>query len=212
MEMFSTHPSPEDCLNILRILEEDDSEEARPERRVRFDMRHSFATTLLYDSSSLDNMWYQPQEIFAFRKQVRKLLRTHKLKNQGKMMNGYDDDEVFRGLECWVLERRLHRHKTIQCTLSAYKKGLNPDVTAQIENRCAAWSREIAFVQASRDYCNVYQPSMANTIPKLSNIPPAFPFTLKPTSSRKSRSAAVQDDNSTGSSSRRKRRRQRRIL
>ena len=208
--MFSaTHPSPEDCLNILRILGDDEDDKETPYRRVRFNMNHSFTTTLLDDSSSLDDMWYQPQEIFAFRKQARKLLKTRKKNNQGIMMMNCDD-EVFRGLECWVLERRLHRHKTIQCTLSAYKKGMSSDVTAQIANRCAAWSREIAFVQASHDYYNVYQPSMASRIPKLSNIPPEFPFTLKP--ANKSRATVQQDDISTGSSSNRKRRRQRRIL
>ena len=172
------HPSPEDCLKILRILQDDHPESTS--RRVRFNTLPSFNASLDSISLDMDSLWYQPAEITAFRKKARKSLkRFQKMKDLGLVTNA-----KFRGLECWALERRLYRHRTIQCTLSAHKRGMGPDLTAQIARRCTLWNEEIALLQASHDYCHAYEPAKASSIPKVFNVPPEFPFSLIPAISR----------------------------
>jgi hypothetical protein len=158
------HPSPEDCLTILEILgfEMQSSSSSHPnsmhqKRRVRFSMQPSIQVPTNRSDRDQQSFWYQQREIVAFKKQARKNFKSH---------GG-------------TLQRQLHRHKSIQCTLSAYKKGMSIENIAKVARACAKWSREIAFMQACHDYADAYQPQLTKTIPKLSNIPPEFPFALK---------------------------------
>jgi hypothetical protein len=190
------HPTPEDCLTILQILDDNcidlpssGTRTFKRIRRVRFSAEQC-STSSRYSPQNADRLWYQPAEIISFKQQARKLVKASR-------SSSFHNDDMMRGLESCTLERQLNRHKTIQCILSAYKKGMKPDDTAKIAKICAAWSEEVAFVQACHDYCNVYQPTMKGQIPQISNTPPEFPFTLRRGKSR--------SNNRDQSSSRRRR-------
>jgi hypothetical protein len=192
------HPTPADCLTILQILEDDcipssGTRTSKRTRRVHFSTEH-FSTSSRHSPQNADRLWYQPAEIISFKQEARKLVKASR-------SNLFHSDDMMRGLESCTLERQLNRHKTIQCILSAHKKGMKPDDTAKIAKICAAWSEEVAFVQACHDYCNVYQPTMKGQLPKLSNSPPEFPFALRRGKSR--------SNNRDQSSSRRRRVRRR---
>lgn len=194
MDYFSTstsssstpvHPSPEDCIKILQIL--GDSPQKQSDMMPFKRRRVHFASEPLIISSSgecmqdfASQLWYKRSEINEFKLEARQLvLATTSPKSFLK-------DDSLRGLESSTLERRLHRHKTIQCTLSAYKKNMNTDDVAKIARICATWNTEIAFVQACRDYYTVYPPHELQQIkvPKVSSKPPAFPFALRRAKSR----------------------------
>jgi hypothetical protein len=163
--MDSSILTQEDFLTLVKVL-------AKPsKRRVRFAPVVSSSTPNPLARDDLKQLWYNRQDLAAFSSEARKLASSDRSK--------YQVCESLRGLECRTLERRLHRHKTIQCTLSAHKKGMNADQTARVARTCTAWNEEIAFFQACHDYYNIYHPSITPSIPEVSNTPPKFPFELK---------------------------------
>jgi hypothetical protein len=163
-------PTPEDFMALTKVL----AKPTTTKRRVRFAPAvSSSSSTCPLAREELSELWYNQQDLANLKYQARKLAMA--ARQHGNKHN-YD---VLRGLENCTLERHLHRHRTIQCTLSAHRKGMSAGETAMIARRCTAWNEEIAFVQACHDYCTVYQPSIAAGIPEVSNTPPKFPFALK---------------------------------
>lgn len=153
-------------------------------RRVRFSLQLSESIVLSDDDDSSyisttrdirKGLWYQRQEILLFKKQARDLFLQH----ASRSLKESDDLVLPRGLECCYMERRVYRHKTIQCILGAVRKGMSSDEVAKVSRMCSVWNEGIALIQACKDYCSVYKPSMRSLIPKLSNNPPEFPFALK---------------------------------
>lgn len=172
------HPSPEDCIKILQILDMPHTTTTR-RRRVQIAPQPSIVPSAKADYE-LNQLWYKRSEINEFKAEARQLvLATSSPK-------AFLKDDSLRGLESSTLERRLHRHKTIQCTLSAYKKKMNPEDVAKIARICATWNTETAFVQACRDYYTVYPPNEPKQVkvPRVSSRPPAFPFALRRAKSR----------------------------
>ena len=180
------HPSPEDCMTILQILDVDQQKQSdmhiNRKRKVQFAPSPSIASSAAADVCTLqpscaDKLWYRKSEISQFKADARQLVQAIRSPNE------FLEDDSLRGLESSTLERRIHRHKTIQCTLSAYRKNMNPEDVAKIARICGTWNAEVAFVQACHDYFAVY-PRKQVKIPKVSNQPPAFPFALRKGKSR----------------------------
>lgn len=159
------HPSPEDCMKILQILgdspikQQNDSQynsNNASVRRRRVHFSSEPATVVSESSDALDfadQVWYKRSQINEFKTEARQLvLSTTSTK-------AYLKDDRLRGLESSTMERRLHRHKTIQCVLSAYKKHMTQEDVAKISRVCATWNTQIAFVQACRDHYTVYPPN-----------------------------------------------------
>ncbi|KAL3941499.1 MAG: hypothetical protein SGBAC_004145 [Bacillariaceae sp.] len=181
------HPSPEDCITILQILDTGGDQRKgsisprKKRRKVQFAPSPSLgasAACSTHPASATEELWYTKSEIREFKAEARQLV--HSIRSPKDFIK----DDLLRGLESSTLERRLFSHKTIQCTLSAYKKNMNPEDVAKIARICGTWNAEIALVQACRDYSSVYNHEMQAKVPKVSTQPPAFPFALRKAKSR----------------------------
>ncbi|CAJ1955739.1 unnamed protein product [Cylindrotheca closterium] len=149
-------------------------------RKVQFASSPSIVSPA--DDSTLqphcpDQLWYRKSEISKFKADTRQLVKA--IRSPEEVLK----DSSLRGLESSTLERRLYRHKTIQCTLSAYRKNMNIEDVAKIARVCGTWNVEIAFVQACHDYFAAY-PTKQVKLPKVSFQPPDFPFALRKPKSR----------------------------
>ena len=166
-------PSLKDCMTIPRKEMPDIVSVKGRRRRVRFSPLVSVSTDT--HSTHDVSLWYNRAEISAFKENIKEQARTFFLENK----TNEQTNELPRGLEAYNLERRLHRHRTIQCTLSAYRKGMKAEDVAKVAHAYGVWNNGIALIQACKDYCEVYQPSMISQVPQLSSNPPKFPFALK---------------------------------
>eukprot|EP00526_Cylindrotheca_closterium_P022522 CAMPEP_0113611088 /NCGR_PEP_ID=MMETSP0017_2-20120614/5369_1 /TAXON_ID=2856 /ORGANISM="Cylindrotheca closterium" /LENGTH=178 /DNA_ID=CAMNT_0000520011 /DNA_START=287 /DNA_END=823 /DNA_ORIENTATION=+ /assembly_acc=CAM_ASM_000147 len=146
-------------------------------RKVQFAPSPSIVASTESPQPDADQLWYRKSEISEFKADARRLVQAT------RSPEDFLKDASLRGLESSTLERRLYRHKTIQCTLSAYKKSMNPEDVAKIAHICGTWNVEVAFVEACRDYYAAY-PRKQVVVPKVSSEPPAFPFALRRAKSR----------------------------
>ena len=119
----------------------------------------------------LKNLWFSREDLAQFKYQSRRLSNA-----------GVSDKKAFdslRGLECNSLGRLMHKHMTVQCIVSAYKKGMSPREIAAMARVCSNWNGEVALLQACHDYFDVHQPNLASNFPRVPSTPPKFPFELK---------------------------------
>merc|ERR1712025_82853 len=72
-----------------------------------------------------------------------------------RLQNGADPASCPRGLEKHTRQRRMHKKRTIDLVLLAQKRGLNPEVLAQISQHGSNWNRAIAKTQGSIDHVAV---------------------------------------------------------
>lgn len=146
----------------------------KPTKRVCFAPIVIAATTGPLSFEEVKELWYDRSELSGFKSRARKIVTESRLDNSSSNIDN------LRGLEHCTAERQKHKVMSIQCTVSAFRRGLHPDRLASIAQRCTAWNSQNAFLQGCHDYCNVYNPAMANTIPQVTNIPPAqFPIAMR---------------------------------
>ena len=186
-ERDSIVSSKEEFATLLRMLTNNDSiatkaTRIRPVRRVRFcnDISKVVGPNPKdITEDDIQKLWYDGKTISNFRSNAIKLVSS-----LGRNSKGDDQHEITtetkRGLERWALPRQLHRHKTVQCIVSAYKKGLSSHQTMMMSQRCSSWNVEIALFQACHDYYEVHQQhsGMISPLPVELNTPPPFPFEL----------------------------------
>lgn len=186
--------SSEEFATLVKLLTEDDidimpsQEQSNRKRRKRV----SFNNNVDYSAPSnltreeLRSLWHDSETISTFKSNVRKLVLFKHKDNISRKTPQVDIE--CRGLESCTYERQLQRHRTIQCIVSAYKKGMATERTAEIAQKCSAWNRDVAVLQACHDFFEVHQPDL--TLPHIDNTPPEFPFQLK-------RAANTVDSNTT---------------
>ncbi|KAL3940182.1 MAG: hypothetical protein SGBAC_005228 [Bacillariaceae sp.] len=121
------------------------------------------------------DLWYNRTELTTFKSRAKQVVSSQS--SEDFLTNA--DLEELRGLEHCTAERQKHKFMSIRCTISAAKRGLGEEHVASISQRCTAWNQQNAFLQGCHDYCNVYKPSMASSIPHMTNTPPAFPFAMR---------------------------------
>lgn len=143
-------------------------------KRVRFATNSTFTSPGKLKFEELGDLWYQQKDLEAFKIQSSQDL------NDIKMCKKDDCPLEMRGLECRTRERQQHKYMAIRCIISASRKGLNELQIATIAKTCNAWNRELAFLQGCHDFCDVYHPIIAKSIPKIaSQKPPKFPFAMR---------------------------------
>jgi hypothetical protein len=168
MQMDSIVSSTEDFVVLMKALT-DIPKPKQQRKRVRFSAEFSCSAPSDLTRKELKSLWYDTQTILNFRTEARNIVFFTNVEKK---------NENTRGLQsCTLFERQLQRHKTIQCILSSCKKGYTWEQTAAMAQKCSTWNRDIALLQACRDFFEVYQPSMP--LPDISQTPPAFPFELK---------------------------------
>lgn len=177
-------PKPTEYMNLLSLMyrQEYGRQDGTPgnhqqrRRKVRFADQVETSSPGPLEKEELKTLWYDRKEISNFKIQARQLVLAC-CKNKRKLQRSEINE--LRGLESCTVERQLHRHRSIQCTLSAYKRGMSTEDVSRIYESCTEWNVEIAWVQACHDYCNIYRPEMIPSIRYISNVPPKFPFALK---------------------------------
>jgi hypothetical protein len=118
-----------------------------------------------------NEVWYHPSDLDDFKCQVRTLCR--------KLRDAPESKESSRGLEHRVcLERQRNKHLAIRCILKAQRRSTCPEFVAMVSRKCTAWAKEVALVEASRDFCEAYYPRLAAHVPEMGRSC-AFPVPLK---------------------------------
>ena len=158
--------STEEFADLVRLLTTNDQTQ-QSRKRVRFNNEIGCSAPSKATKEELKSLWHDPKEISTFKNNVRKLVTK----------GSTEKAETRRGLESCTYERQLQRHRTIQCIVSSFKKGMTPEQTAEIAKRCSEWNKDVAILQACHDYFEVHQPELS--LPHIDNTPPAFPFQLK---------------------------------
>lgn len=179
-------------------------QQQQPTRRVRFSplIEEAPSPFPLTKDEIKDICWYNSKDLQNFKIQARQIIMIccgadHRDSHNNSNTNNQttilsrDDMETLRGLEGCTFERNLHKHRSIRCTLLAIRRGMSEEEVAEIYKACTIWNVEMAVNQARHDYVNVYQPDLAHSVPRKSNIPPAFPFELK----RVAENCTTTDDN-----------------
>ena len=134
-------PSLKDCMTIPRKeIMADIVSVKGGRRRARFSPLVSVSTDT--HSTHDVSLWYNRAEISAFKEHIKEQARNFFLENK----TNEQTNELPRGLEAYNLERRLHRHRTIQCTLSAYRKGMKAEDVAKVAHACGVWNCGIALI------------------------------------------------------------------
>lgn len=123
----------------------------------------------------LKDLWYEEKDYATFR------IQTYQIFSKATNCQYNDIGHLeMRGLESRTDNRRCYRYMAIRCTVSAFRRGLKEEQVASIAERCNAWSKQTAYLQACHDFCDVYKPSMLQNFPQIMNqTPPEFPFVMK---------------------------------
>ena len=146
--------------------------EARSSRkRVRFNAQVSSSSPQTMAKEELKALWYNRQDLSLFKYQAREIVSSSTLQSR--------KGDILRGFEGCSLDRQWYKHMTIQCTVSAYEKGMSRKRIASMAQRCGEWNKEVAFIQACHDYFEIYRPSLVSEIPEVPVTPPKFPFAMK---------------------------------
>jgi hypothetical protein len=157
----------------------------QPQRQVRF--FEARIVTLLVPGSEMsqeerDEIWYQSIQLEGFKTQARNQCR--KMRVCCHIAVEEEEKESPRGLEHRVcLERQKNKVLGMRCILKAQSQFSNSDHIAMVAIKCTAWAREVALVEASRDFCEAYHPELTALVPDVAPGSSAFPFALKASSS-----------------------------
>jgi hypothetical protein len=102
-------------------------------------------------------LWYQPEEVAAFKADIRYLIMYYA--ESRSSCTSHDEDDDMRGLERYNLERSTYKKSAIYYVLMAQKKSKgNPKVIRMVSKRCTGWAQELALHQGFEDFCAVYDP------------------------------------------------------
>lgn len=168
------------------------------QKSVRFNRQlHVVASS--HCKEEMQELCYSPQDLATFKFQFKQLCFANSTTDKNKQQQQIIDKEEgnLRGVESCSAERQLRRYQTIRCTVTASKKGYTDEQIAVVSRSCSKWNQRIAFVQACRDYAEIYEPSLMSTIPTIPKYPPRFPYEMK----RKRKSMMMSTSSSSSSSS-----------
>jgi len=143
-------------------------------RRVSFS-EHEFVDTVTQSSAiqledKQSSTWYLPQELHIFKMEVR--LSTQAIRNKGissgnnataTMYNTVDYPT--RGLEQRICKNR-QRNKALAIwgTLKAQQRNNDPEFIAMIARKCSHSATQLAYMEAARDYCEIYNPEEVSSL------------------------------------------------
>jgi hypothetical protein len=166
--MESIIPSDED---IFLIFEEVSQPKAKKSVHFSSESDTFFPTSVTQETGSVKERWYQKEEIGLFKLRVQKFTMAT---IRGETPNTEKDGSL-RGLEHYCNLNRMRRKQMTLSHILREQSNVKGFQLARISEDCTAWHKEIAFVQGLYDYCDVYNPSMASSVPNLPLSPPAFP-------------------------------------
>ena len=170
-------------------------------KRVRF--HEARVVSLLVPVSEMsqnerDELWYHTSELDAFKTQARNQCRDMRVRCALQLMSPVQQEQHYqessRGLEHRIcLERQKNKVLAIRCTLKAQIRfHNNPMHIAMVATKCTSWAKEVALVEASRDFCDVYHPHLSHLIQDVTSPTSSFPVPLR----RGGASSSPSDSNS----------------
>lgn len=132
-------------------------------RRVRFS--HSEIVGTVVDRSEIpiedyQNIWYFAHELESFKTEVRDACET--IRGNSAAPSIYNNSTEFptRGLEQRMCKNR-QRNKALGIwgTLKAQQRNKDPEFISMIARKCSFTAVQLAYMEAARDYCEIYNPS-----------------------------------------------------
>lgn len=194
MSMYSTtqrspatvSPSPEKAIHSLATAKPFLKQTKRTlnTRQVRF--THAEVVGTITDRSAIpiedrQNIWYFAYELEYFKNEVR--MACQNISGNSAASTIYNStDFTIRGLEQRMCKNR-QRNKALSIwgTLKAQQRNRDPDFIAMIARKCSFTAAQLAYMEAARDYCEIYNPgemaSLSAQIEAFSSQ--AFPIKLK---------------------------------
>jgi hypothetical protein len=147
----------------------------KPKRRVQFFEARVVSFLEPCSSMSLDErrqVWYQAKDLEEFKRQARTLCRRLRT-------SPIVDEETARGLEHRIcFERQKNKVLALRCILKAQRRLAHHEQVAMVARKCTAWAKEVAIVEATRDFCEAYHPHLTALVHDVS-CSSDFPFALK---------------------------------
>eukprot|EP00980_Cylindrotheca_fusiformis_P021901 scaffold8740_cov113-Cylindrotheca_fusiformis.AAC.9 len=161
--MESIIPTAEDLFLMIK-------EVSKPRaKHVRFAPDVSVRTST-HANEDIPERWYSKDEVSAFKLKVQDLTVSI-MRGEKVHCNG----DNLLGLEHYCdLKRMKHKQLAVEYVLKA-QRALKDRQLAKIAHEASAWHREIAFVQGLQDYCAVYDPALASSVPSTKTTPPPLP-------------------------------------
>lgn len=159
-------------------------------RRVRFSHAEVVGTVTERSAISVEdytNIWYFAQELESFKNDVRMACQTMRddglaSGNSAASIIYNSDNFTTRGLEQRMCKNR-QRNKVLSIwgTLKAQQRNKDPEFIAMIARKCSFTAAQLAYMEAARDYCEIYNPgeieSLSAQIEAFASQ--AFPIKLK---------------------------------
>jgi len=133
------------------------------------------------------NAWYFHHELEYFKNEVRTACQT--IRDDGLSSGNSVASTIYnstnfttRGLEQRMCKNR-QRNKALSVwgTLKAQQRNRDPEFIAMIARKCSFSAAQLAYMEASRDYCEIYNPGQIESLSKQIEIfaSQAFPIKLK---------------------------------
>jgi hypothetical protein len=139
------------------------------ERHVRFAPDVLIPISSSEDTDTRDR-WYTKEEVTASKLKVYGL--TVSLIRGEKQSC---DKKCFLGLEHYCDLNRLKQKQLAVAHVLKAQRTLKGRRLAEIAHDSATWHKEIAFIQGLQDYCAVYEPSLASSVPTMHASPAPLP-------------------------------------
>ena len=187
----------------------------RKRKGVRF--HEARVVSLLVPGSEMSQternvLWYHTSELDAFKTQARNQCRQMRVTCAIECVSPFQQQHLYeescRGLEHRIcLERQKNKVLAIRCTLKAQSRfNHNADDIALVAVKCTAWAKEVAMVEASRDFCDVYHPHLSSVIQDVASPTSNFPLPFRRSGERSISSSNSSNNNPTSNCSSRNKR------
>jgi len=114
--------------------------------------------------------WYLPHELEIFKTEVR--LESQAIRENDRLSGNTAASSIYhtaerpmRGLEQRICKnRQKNKALAIWGTLKAQQRNNDPEFIAMIARKCSYTATQLAFMEAARDYCEVYNPDEVSSL------------------------------------------------
>ncbi len=186
-------PSPEKAINNSLATPKPVLIETRrtlKPRRVQFSHAEVVGTVTERSAIPIEdytNIWYFAHELESFKNDVRMACQT--MRDDGIVSGNSAASTIYnsnnftiRGLEQRMCKNR-QRNKALSVwgTLKAQQRNRDPEFIAMIAKKCSFTAAQLAYMEAARDYCEIYNPGEIASLSKQIETfaSQAFPIKLK---------------------------------
>lgn len=125
---------------------------------------HSQSSAIVIEEQEQSSTWYLPHELEHFKTEVR--LASQAIREEERLSGNTATPSIYHTLERPMrgLEQRICKNRqknkalAIWGTLKAQQRNNDPEFIAMIARKCSHTAKQLAFMEAARDYCEVYNP------------------------------------------------------